>query len=284
MPKISSAPSPKLFAETWATEFKEAVKRAAGKDGRLSISEAQKLAARPDADRVFADNALNYFKTTGKKTVSIDVLATEMKAYAQRAAETAAGPDGKMSLADGAKLPTDLVEDFFMLRGKPAPGTTPVTPPGPSVLPELKTKLEAAVKDLLMPSETDASFKFLSGQALNGAAITPSVVRAQLSAQHDALLPQVMYVDPSRVPLASRTQVEERDFNGFMDGLTNNVDPNDPASVARGQQFAQLKATLSSELTDLKVYRFGTIDISTFIVGRTKSGELAGLLTGVVET
>ena len=32
------------------------------------------------------------------------------------------------------------------------------------------------------------------------------------------------------------------------------------------------------------MYRFGDINISTFIVGRTKTGELAGLLTGVVET
>jgi len=34
----------------------------------------------------------------------------------------------------------------------------------------------------------------------------------------------------------------------------------------------------------VKVYRFGTISISTMIVGRTKSGELAALLTGQVET
>ncbi|MBL8938489.1 MAG: hypothetical protein JNM69_28235, partial [Archangium sp.] len=32
------------------------------------------------------------------------------------------------------------------------------------------------------------------------------------------------------------------------------------------------------------VYRFGEISISTFIVGKTKTGELAGLLTGQVET
>lgn len=280
MPRIPSAPTPRAFAETWSADFKEAVKRAAGKDGRLSISEAKKLAARPDADKLFADNAINYFANTGKKTVSIDVLVSEMKAYAQRAAETAAGPDGKVSLADGAKLPNDLKEDFFFLRGKTA---TPPTP-GTSVLPELKAKLEAAVVDLWMPSETDAKFKFLSGQPLNGAPITESVIRQQLSTQHDAVFSDVMWVDPANLPLATRTPVEKRDFNQFMDSLSTNVDPNDPASIARGQQFAQLKGTLSSELTDLAVYRFGEINISTFIVGRTKTGELAALLTGQVET
>ncbi|MFT3713207.1 MAG: nuclease A inhibitor family protein [Archangium sp.] len=284
MPRIPSAPSPKTFAETWSTDFKEAVKKAAGKDGRLSITEAKKLASRPDADRVFADNALNYFQNTGKKTVSIDVLAREMKAYAQRAAETVAGPDGKVSLADGAKLPDDLKEDFFFLRGKSTPVVTPPVTPGASSLPEVKAALEAATVDLLMPSETDATFKFLQGTALNGAPITEAVVRSQLSAQHDALLPQVMYVDASRVPLSTRTQVEERGFEAFFDHLKNGVDPNDPDSIARGEKMEALRTALKGQLTDLKVYRFGDIDISTFIVGRTKTGELAGLLTGVVET
>jgi hypothetical protein len=272
-----------VFSETWATDFKEAVKRAAGKDGRLSVSEAQRLAARPDADRVFADNALNYFQSTGKKTVSIDVLAREMKAYARRAAETAAGPDGKVSLADGNTLPADLKEDFFFLRGRSTPVVTPPAP-GTSSLPAVKAALEAAVVDLLMPSETDAKFKFLGGTALHGAPITEAVVRAQLSAQHDAVLPDVMWVDPSDVALAGRTRVEERGFSAFFDHLQNGVDPADPESIARGQKFEALRATLASQLTDLKVLRFGDVNLSTFIVGRTKTGELAGLLTGQVET
>lgn len=282
MPRIPSAPSVRTFTETWTADFKEAVKKAAGKDGRLTLSEAKKLAAHPEADHVFADNAINYLKTTGKQSVSVDVLTSSMKAYAQRAAEQAAGADGKLSLADGAKLPTDLVEDFFMLRGKPVPGSTPVTPT--TVLPEVKAKLEAAVKDLWFVSETDAKFKFLGGTQLGGAAITPDVVRAQLSTQHDAVFGDVMWVDPADLPLSTRTQVEERDFNEFFDARIGNADPNDPDSQAYAARLAQLKTTLTTELTDLKVLRFGEINISTFIVGRTKTGELAALLTGQVET
>ena len=282
MARIPNTPSVRTFVETWSTDFKEAVKKAAGKDGRLTMTEAKKLAARPDADKVFADNAINYLKTTGKQSVSVDVLAASAKAYAQRAAEVAAGPDGKISLADGAKLPDDLKEDFFMLRGKAVPGTTPA--PAGNAMAEAKTKLEAATAGLLMPSETDAEFKFLTGTQLNGAAITADVVRAQFTAQHDAMMGSIMYMDPARLPLAANTLVEERPAAEFLNNLATNVDPNDPASIARGQQFAQLKTALESQLTDLKVYRFGEIEISTFIVGRTRTGELAGLLTGVVET
>ena len=89
MPRIPNTPSVRTFTETWSTDFKDAVTKAAGKDGRLTMTEAQKLATRPDADKAFADNAINYLKATGKQSVSVDVLATSAKAYAQRAAEVA---------------------------------------------------------------------------------------------------------------------------------------------------------------------------------------------------
>ncbi len=281
MPRIPNTPSVRTFTETWSTDFKEAVKKAAGTDGRLTMSEAKKLATLPGADKVFADNAINYLKATGKQSVSVEVLATSARAYAQRAAQVAARPDGKLSLADGAKLPDDLKEDFFMLRGKTMPA---VTPAPVSALGEVKTKLEAATADLWMPSETDAKFKFLGGTQLNGAPITADLVRAQFSAMHDAIISDVMYMEPSQVPLALHTAVEERNATDFFNHRINGVDPNDPDSIAQGQRFATLKTVIDSQLTDVKVFRFGDITISTFIVGRTKTGELAGLLTGQVET
>jgi hypothetical protein len=283
MPRIPSTPTVARFVEVWSTDFKEAVKKAAGKDGRLSLAEAQKLAKHPEADHVFADNAISYLQSTGKKSVSLDVLASEMKAYAQRAAQAAAGKDGRIGLGEGAKLPGNLVEDFFMLRGKAAPGavTTPVvtppvtTPTGPSVLADVKSSLEALSAGLMLTSETDAKFAFISGDQLNGAVITPALVRAQLGAQHDALIGGVM---PGSPMLTGKSTVEVRSANTFFKKLTTTmVDPNDPQSVAQGKRFEQLKAGLDAQLTDVHVFRFGKRNLSTFIVGRTHSGELAGL-------
>jgi hypothetical protein len=280
MARIANPPSVKTFVETWTHDFKAAVKKAAGADGRLTLSEATKLAAGSGPDKVFADNAVNYLKSTGKQSVSVEVLTAEMTALAQRAATAAAGPDGRLSLADGAKLPSDLVVDFFMLRGK----KVPEAPTGGSALPDVQRALEAATNDLLMPSETDATFAFLSGAQLTGAKVSEAAVREQLTAQHDQLIAKVMYTDPSERSLAAKTHVETLSAADFLYTLATNVDPNDPASVARGQRFAALKTTLESQLTDLQVFRFGTVSLSTFIVGRTKTGELAGLLTGQVET
>lgn len=282
MPRIPAAPSPASFASTWTADFKEAVRKAAGKDGRLTLGEAQKLARRPDADRHFADNAVNYLKATGKQSVGVEVLAASARAYAQRAAEVAAGPDGKLSLADGRTLPGDLREDFFLLRGRGAPATST---PGPTdTAAGLKPVLEAAVDGLFVTSETDAKVKVLTGRQLGGAPLTADLVRRELGAQHDAVFGDVMWVDPAELPLSTRSTVEERSAADWLDRHAELYDPADPAAVATSDSFKKLKAVLERELTDLKVFRFGDVTLSTFIVGRSRSGELVALLTGQVET
>jgi Nuclease A inhibitor-like protein len=281
MPNIT-APTVRGFTETWTADFEKALKKAAGSDGRLSLAEAQKLAAASTSDKMFGDNAVNDLTKTGKQSVSVKVLVSAGSEYAERAADAAAGPDGRISKANADKLPADLRRDFFELREKSAANTGPVRPPA-SALPAVKAKLEAAVDGLFLQSETDAQFKFLSGKQLKGAPITEGIIRRQLTRQHNALLPEVMYVG-GPANLSGRTPVEQRSATDFLDRVIAKVDPSDPVSVANGQRFAKLKTALQSELTDLTVFRFGSTNISTFIVGRTKTGELAGLLTGQVET
>ncbi len=279
MPRIPRTPSVRTFVETWTADFKEAVKKAAGPDGKLTSTEARKLAKAPTADRMFADTAVNYFKTTGKRSVDVETLATEMKAYAERAAKAAAGTDGTLSLKDGKKLPSDLKEDFFVLRGKAE--VAPLDVPASASMKAARTALLAATKDLWMPSETDARFGFLTGKPLAGAPITEGLIRQQLSGQHDAVLPHLM---PGSGKLSTKTNVEVRDVNAFFSGIINGADPADPVSMANAQRFAALKRTIDANLTDVQVYRFGGVSKSTFIVGRTSAGELAALLTGQVET
>jgi hypothetical protein len=277
MPRIPTTPTVAKFVETWTADFTAAVTRAAGANGRLTVAEARKLAQAAAPDSMFADNALASLTKSGKSSVTVAALTAEMKAYAQRAAEAVAGSDGKISLSEGAKLAPDLVEDFFVLRGK----TPPASVTG-GTLDQVKAQLSTIVADLTMPSETDARFAFVSGAQLNGAAITAALVRAQLTAQHDAVIGTVM---PGSGPLSGKKTVEVRSAATFFKKLTTTmVDLNDPASVAQGKRFVQLKAAIDAQLTDVKVYRFGTTNISTFIVGRTRAGELAGLLTGQVET
>jgi hypothetical protein len=112
MPTLTAAPSPATFAKAFTRGFAGAVRDAAGKDGRLSTNEASHVAA------PFKDNAENFLKATGQKSVSVEKLISSGYKYAYALAEKAAGPDGRVSLADGDKLPADLKTDYLKLRGR----------------------------------------------------------------------------------------------------------------------------------------------------------------------
>ena len=84
--------------------------------------------------------------------------------------------------------------------------------------------------------------------------------------------------------LAGRTSVETRSANAWLSKLSVSSDPGEPRADASAARFAELKTELQANFTDLVVFRFGKRNISTFIVGRTATGELAELLTGEVYT
>jgi hypothetical protein len=78
--------------------------------------------------------------------------------------------------------------------------------------------------------------------------------------------------------------VEEKEADKWLNSHCTSSDPSDSVSVEQAQKMSGLRDFLKSQLTDLKVFRFGEVNISVFIVGRTANGELAGALTGLVET
>lgn len=160
-----------------------------------------------------------------------------------------------------------------------APATGGVDP-----VPALKANLEALTADIWWPSETDARLMFVSSNGIGNAPITAELIRTRLGAQHDALISQVMYISPGEELLSSRPEVEELNANDYLNHIINAADENDPDSLARAAQIATFRDALNAQLTDLKVFRFGRISISVFIIGRTPNGALAGMLTGQVET
>jgi hypothetical protein len=73
MARIPTTPSVRTFTETWSADFKEAVNKAAGKDGRLTMSEAKTLAARPDAGQAVSQ------KGTGTTKAGVDAARLSVR-------------------------------------------------------------------------------------------------------------------------------------------------------------------------------------------------------------
>lgn len=113
MPDI--ALSPKAFANLFTRGFAGAARDAAGRDGRLSKSEAGKMV------EPYRDNALNYLEKTGQASVSLEKVIGAAHDYAYATSEKAAGPDGRISLKDAEKLPLDLQADYLKARGRLPP-------------------------------------------------------------------------------------------------------------------------------------------------------------------
>ncbi|MHB8877373.1 MAG: nuclease A inhibitor family protein [Myxococcaceae bacterium] len=365
MPTIGT---PKTFTAAWIKKFTEVVEVAAGKDGRLSLTEARRIAERTDGGQFMADNAVNYLLAKGQKSVSKQKLIDAAASYVLAKTTAAAGPDGRLSLADGkTKLPADLKDDFLSLRGllpagpqrsaeqlrrdvreqvlraldsggmvklsgppaivrgrqptvehathEPtntsyeawgAEGNVYVSrgasgpPPHPEVgwyklgpvapagtgRAELRASFDSATKDLWLMSESDARLRFVLAENPGSGAITPALVMAQFAKTHDVLRTNLCgFEETDFEKLSARTaEGPAQDGLAWLEGIAEPSDPDDPEDAARVAKWRNLINVVRAELTDVKVIRFGEVNISTFLVGRTKNGDLAGFLTAQVET
>ena len=128
----------------------------------------------------------------------------------------------------------------------------------------LTTLLANASTDLLMPSESD--FPFTPFTWTNGA-------RATCTSRW--LL--------KRTGHAPDTPVEVVDLEYFFRNVAQPQPWHDPTQAENVRKFQHLVTVLKDNLTDIHVYRVGTIRIDVYIVGRA-GNDLAGLSTVVIET
>lgn len=118
---------------------------------------------------------------------------------------------------------------------------------------------------LLFPSESDAPLTPYTFPGPKGTEPTPA---ALLAAEHL----------PSDAPVETITVADL--FDPFAQAGDDASDE-DKAEAARYRAIVDL---LSRELTDLRVFRVGRVDIDVYILGKDPSGNWLGLKTHVVET
>lgn len=128
---------------------------------------------------------------------------------------------------------------------------------------EVVEQLQQAVSGLRFASESDFPFEvFLWDQPTIE---TPRELLKQLGR-------------PSETPLE---RVELDDF--FAEAVTEQ-DWQTAAEREAARQYRRLVATINLVLSQVQIYRVGTIQIEVYIVGKTPTNTYAGLVTRVVET
>ncbi len=73
-------------------------------------------------------------------------------------------------------------------------------------------------------------------------------------------------------------------LDDFFENATQEEDWYNDEEKETVLRYLALVETLKTNLSDVQVYRLGTVEIDVYIAGKTPSGDLAGLSTKVVET
>jgi Nuclease A inhibitor-like protein len=78
--------------------------------------------------------------------------------------------------------------------------------------------------------------------------------------------------------------VEEISIKNFFAPVIQPQDWHEEADKQRMQRFQTLLQWIEQHLSDVKVYRVGTIEIDVYIIGKTESGAWISLSTKAIET
>ena len=127
----------------------------------------------------------------------------------------------------------------------------------------IATQLKQASKSLLFLSESDAPFEIIHWPTQGE--LTPPKLLQLTGHPPDAA-------------------VELRTVDDFFAIATQEEDWHDEEERETAKRFQNLVSILKQNLSQLQVYRVGSIEIDVYIVGVTDGGGLAGLSTQVVET
>lgn len=130
---------------------------------------------------------------------------------------------------------------------------------------ELLNQLQKASDGLLLMSESDYPFEEFLWEALDSLVITPEIILRHTGHPVD-------------------TPVEVVDIDSFFSVATTEQEWHNPEERERVKKFQILVERFKHNLSEIKVYRLGERSIDVYIVGKTSTGDYAGLSTKVVET
>jgi hypothetical protein len=82
----------------------------------------------------------------------------------------------------------------------------------------------------------------------------------------------------------SNAPVKQMDVDQFFSNAVEEQDWYGPEELQTARQFQALVKMLKEKLADLKVYEVGEVEMDAYVIGKTASGDWAGVSTKVVET
>lgn len=125
---------------------------------------------------------------------------------------------------------------------------------------QMLSELKAASAGLLYMSESDYPFEVVRFDE-----VTPAALRRASGESADA-------------------PFETQSLEAFFRVAVSEADWRSPAERVTAKKYQALVALLKDNLTNVKAYRVGSINLAVFIIGQSAEGNWLGLSTRVVET
>ena len=127
---------------------------------------------------------------------------------------------------------------------------------------EIIDRLKQSTLDLLWVSESDYPFEIVTWE--HGT----EMILAKL-------FPNLAGTDES---------IDTIELTDFFAPVLVTEDWYEETELAQVDRYTELLHTIESNLTEVKVFRVGEVEITVYIIGKTPDGDLVGLKTQVVET
>lgn len=86
------------------------------------------------------------------------------------------------------------------------------------------------------------------------------------------------------IGVTDHSKIEERDFDSFFKRLVEIKDWFGEEEKKMAKRFSELRDFLIQNLSDLRVFRIGRIEIDIYVVGIDRAGKIVGFKTKTVET
>lgn len=74
------------------------------------------------------------------------------------------------------------------------------------------------------------------------------------------------------------TTIEVKELDRFFSQATEEKDWYNSEEMAECQRYQALVNLLKTHISDIKVYRVGEVEIDVYILGKTESGSIAGIM------
>jgi Nuclease A inhibitor-like protein len=128
--------------------------------------------------------------------------------------------------------------------------------------PEIITLFKQVTTDLLWSSESDYPFEIVTWE--QGVDLNPTALFNKLAKPNDVI---------ETITLAD-----------FFAPVLTVEDWYEADELALVNRYTDLSHAIESNLSDVRVFRVGEVNIAIYIVGKTSDGDIVGLKTQVVET